>query len=228
LDEERYHFGSLTELMMEQEQIIQMKTADYIVARRSLEKARTQYLVLENYHADTQLEVLAEAETSLRALSDYVRQLEDHITEAQALVKAYRRARTDQLPWRRAARWVGRQVRRAVHAIQTRGTPETMATTPSGSMPPDESSREPYRAPSLDGADVHATDQAEPEPVPQSRTLRLRRLPKAVGNVDAPTTPESAPAPAAAVNEPVIEHVEAPAEPGVAAVQEAEETPPAR
>lgn len=108
MDEERYSYESLAELVREQEYIVRNKTADLIVARRSLEKARTQFLVLENYHPGTQPEALSEAEASLHALSEYVRQLEEQIATARSLIRAYRRAYRDNLPWRRAYRWLKR------------------------------------------------------------------------------------------------------------------------
>ena len=112
MDEERYSYDSLAELVREQEHIVRNKTADLIVARRSLEKARTQFLVLEKYHPGTQPETLSDAEASLHALSEYVRQLEEQIATARSLIRAYRRAYNDNLPWRRAFRWAKRFVSR--------------------------------------------------------------------------------------------------------------------
>lgn len=125
VDGDRYSSASLTELVQEQELIIAAKSSDLIVARHSLEKARTQYLVLENYQTGVDDDVLAEAETSLRALSDYVRQIEEQISTARSLIRAYRRARTDNLPWRRAFRWARRAMSRShVRDSRVYHTPE--------------------------------------------------------------------------------------------------------
>jgi len=120
LDEERYSYDSLAELVREQEYIARSKIADLIVARRSLTKARTQYLVLENYHPGSQQEALQEAETSLHALSEYVRQLEEQVATSRSLIRAYRRAYADNLPWRRSFRWMKRLVARLRNRIDER------------------------------------------------------------------------------------------------------------
>jgi len=124
VDDERYSNASLAELVREQEHIIRTRSADLIVARHSLEKARTQFLVLENYHTETQQDAIIDAEMSLRALSEYVRQLEDQIIAARSLIRAYRRARTDNLPWRRAFRWTQRLVKHARRAPTKPGRTE--------------------------------------------------------------------------------------------------------
>jgi len=48
----------------------------------------------------------------LEGLAAYVQQLEDGIIGSHALIKAYKRARVDNLPWVRALGFVQRQVSR--------------------------------------------------------------------------------------------------------------------
>lgn len=107
---ERVDSSSLLELIDEQEELIEQRSRDLAIARRSLERARTQWLVLQNYDTVASTREREEAAMHLEGLAAYVQQLEDGIIGSRALIKAYRKARVDNFPWVRALGFVQRQV----------------------------------------------------------------------------------------------------------------------
>ncbi len=109
---ERVDSSSLLELIDEQEELIEQRSRDLAIARRSLDRARTQWLVLQNYDTAASTREREEAAMHLEGLAAYVQQLEDGIIGSHALIKAYKRARVDNLPWVRALGFVQRQVSR--------------------------------------------------------------------------------------------------------------------
>lgn len=107
---ERVDSSSLLELIDEQEELIEQRSRDLAIARRSLERARTQWLVLQNYDTVASTREREEAAMHLEGLAAYVQQLEDGIIGARVLIKAYKKARVDNFPWVRALGFVQRQV----------------------------------------------------------------------------------------------------------------------
>jgi hypothetical protein len=107
---ERVDSSSLLELIDEQEELIEQRSRDLVIARRSLERARTQWLVLQNYDTVASTREREEAAMHLEGLAAYVQQLEDGIIGSRALIKAYKKARVDNFPWVRALGFMQRQV----------------------------------------------------------------------------------------------------------------------
>ena len=110
LDERRLDMESLLQLIDEQEMLIEQRSRDLAVARRSLERARTQWLVLQRYDTAAMRQEREEAARHLEGIAAYVQQLEDSIEASQALVRAYKRAHFENLPWIRAFRFVRRRI----------------------------------------------------------------------------------------------------------------------
>ncbi|MCL4508617.1 MAG: hypothetical protein M1296_03715 [Chloroflexi bacterium] len=108
--------ASLLQLVDEQETLIEQRSRDLAVARRSLDRARTQWLVLENYDATASSREREEAAMHLEGIAAYVQQLEEGIEASRALIRAYKRARFDNLPWVRAYRFVRKQVNKQIGA----------------------------------------------------------------------------------------------------------------
>ena len=113
---DRVDSSSLLELIDEQEELIDQRGRDLVIARRSLDRARTQWLVLQNYDTVASTREREEAAMHLEGLAAYVQQLEDGIFGSRALIKAYKRARLDNFPWMRALGFVRRQVARQLPA----------------------------------------------------------------------------------------------------------------
>lgn len=109
---ERVDSSSLLELIDEQEELIEQRSRDLGIARRSLERARTQWLVLQNYDTVASTREREEAAMHLEGIAAYVQQLEDGIVASHALIKAYKRARVDNFPWVRALGFAHRQITR--------------------------------------------------------------------------------------------------------------------
>ena len=113
---ERVDSSSLLELIDEQEDRIEQHARDLAVARRSLDRARTQWLVLQNYDTAASTQEREEAAMHLEGLAAYVQQLEDGIIAGRVLIKAYRKARFENMPVVRALGFVRRQVTRRLPA----------------------------------------------------------------------------------------------------------------
>ena len=107
---ERVDSSSLLELIDEQEELIEQRSRDLVIARRSLERARTQWLVLQNYDTVASTREREEAAMHLEGLAAYVQQLEDGIIGSRTLIKAYKKARVDNFPLVRALGFAQRQV----------------------------------------------------------------------------------------------------------------------
>ena len=112
MTDERVDSSSLLELIDEQEELIEQHLRDLAVARRSLERARTQWLVLQNYDTAASSQEREEAAMHLEGLAAYVQQLDDGIVAGRTLIKAYKKARVDNMPLVRALGFVRRQVAR--------------------------------------------------------------------------------------------------------------------
>jgi hypothetical protein len=110
MSNERVDSSSLLELIDEQEELIDQRSRDLGIARRSLERARTQWLVLQNYDTVASTREREEAAMHLEGIAAYVQQLEDGIIASRALIKAYKKARVDNFPWVRALGFAQRQV----------------------------------------------------------------------------------------------------------------------
>ena len=106
---ERVDSSSLLELMDEQGELIERYEKDLIIARRSLDRARTRWLVLQNYNTNASAKERAEAAMHLEGLAAYVEELENNIDGSHALIKAYKKARIDNMPVVRALGFVRRQ-----------------------------------------------------------------------------------------------------------------------
>lgn len=119
---ERVDSSSLLELIDEQEDLIEQRTRDLAVAYRSLDRARTQWLVLQNYDTVASTRAREEAAMHLEGLAAYVQQLEDSIVASRALIKAYKKARVDNFPWVRALGFARRQVFRQLPGGRKRET----------------------------------------------------------------------------------------------------------
>jgi hypothetical protein len=119
---ERVDSSSLLELIDEQEESIEQRSRDLVIARRSMERARTQWLVLQNYDTVASAREREEAAMHLEGLAAYVQQLEDGIVASRALIKAYKKARVDNFPWVRALGFVQRQVVRQLPGRRERET----------------------------------------------------------------------------------------------------------
>ncbi|MCL4541442.1 MAG: hypothetical protein M1396_03745 [Chloroflexi bacterium] len=118
LDEGKLDMESLLQLIDEQEALIEQRSRDLAVAHRSLERARTQWLVLQRYNAAATLQEREEAAQHLEGIAAYVQQLEDSIESSRDLIRAYKRARFDNLPWIRAFRFVQRRLTGELRAPQ--------------------------------------------------------------------------------------------------------------
>lgn len=118
MTDERVDTSSLLELIDEQEELIEQRMRDLAVARRSLDRARTQWLVLQNYDTAASVQEREEAAMHLEGLAAYVQQLEDGVIGSRALIKAYKRARVDNFPWVRALGFAKRQTLRAAGALR--------------------------------------------------------------------------------------------------------------
>lgn len=112
--EGRVDTSSLLELIDEQEELIEQRMRELAVASRGLERARTRWLVLQNYDNAASMQEREEAAMHLEGLAAYVQQLEDGIIASRSLIKAYKKARVDNFPWVRALGFVGRQASRAL------------------------------------------------------------------------------------------------------------------
>lgn len=110
MDSERVDSSSLLELIDEQEDLIAQRLRDLDVARRSLDRARTRWVVLQNYDTAASRQEREEAAMHLEGLAVYVQELEEGIIASRALIKAYRRARLDNMPWMRALGFVRQQM----------------------------------------------------------------------------------------------------------------------
>lgn len=124
MTDERVDTSSLLQLIDEQEELIDRRARDLAVARRSLDRARTQWLVLQNYDTAASVQEREEAAMHLEGLAAYVQQLEDGIIGSRALIRAYKKARVDNFPWVRALGFAKRQTTRAAAALRR---PEPLA-----------------------------------------------------------------------------------------------------
>jgi hypothetical protein len=122
MSNERVDSSSLLELIDEQEELIEQRSRDLGIARRSLERARTQWLVLQNYDTVASTREREEAAMHLEGIAAYVQQLEDGIIASRALIKAYKKARVDNFPWVRALCFAPRQVSRRLPSRRDRDT----------------------------------------------------------------------------------------------------------
>ncbi len=108
--EERVDSSSLLLLIDEQADLIDGYERDLTIARRSLERARTRWLVLQNYNTMASAQERAEAAMHLEGIAAYVEELEHNIDGSHALIKAYKKARVDNMPIVRAFGFVRRKV----------------------------------------------------------------------------------------------------------------------
>ncbi len=112
--DERVDSSSLLELIDEQEDLIEQRLRELAVARHGLDRARTRWLVLQNYDNAASTQEREEAAMHLEGLAAYVQQLEDGIIASRSLIRAFKKARIDNFPWVRALGFVRHQASRAL------------------------------------------------------------------------------------------------------------------